>query len=141
MKKASKTFKTVARTTIVIGFSVGQVSAQPFTVTVEDAANQSSTASFSSTTIWDFNTDATGANLSFSSSLGSTTVGVDSVTISIANEYGGALLSGSPSKYAIPNPLGTTISIGEKQNYFGLYVSALSSGNIITFYDDANEIA
>lgn len=96
-----------------------------------------STASFSSNEIIDFNTLPTGANAGI-------TQGVVSISGGQIDPYGwfggapsfnGSSWSRTGNYISTNNPAAITINLSSARNYFGLWVSAINSPNIIQIYN------
>ena len=84
------------------------------------------------------------------SSIGVGTVSGDRCWVEVAGDYGGARVGATVStptvggsaqgKYASTNSDAMTITFGEDQRYLGLWWSAGSAGNTITFFDGATQV-
>ncbi|WP_443969822.1 Npun_F0296 family exosortase-dependent surface protein [Sphingobium sp. CR28] len=120
----------------IVGTSAAQ--ADTFNVTIEAPTVQNSTAGFSFSGKETFNSRSTGNNQSFVTDFGTggvitgTYTGVD---ILAANQYGGAGGSGNFASTATTSGFSLSLSTTNSEgiNYFGFWLSALDSGNTLTF--------
>mgnify|MGYP001064332590 CR=1 FL=1 len=116
----------------------GAANADTFSVTIENPGVQNSTAGFSSSGVETFNLRPTGSNKTFSTDFGTSGVingtysGVD---ILAADQYGGA--GGNTNFASTASTAGYSLSLTTSDpagiNYFGFWLSALDSGNTLTF--------
>ncbi|MBU1375928.1 MAG: PEPxxWA-CTERM sorting domain-containing protein [Alphaproteobacteria bacterium] len=114
----------------------GAAQADTFHVTFEAPGVQTSTASFSSVGIETFDGVAQGASRSFTTDFGSGGVITGSyagVDILGADQYGGAGGAGNFASTFSGYSLGLSTSDPAGINYFGFWLSALDSGNTVTF--------
>jgi len=114
----------------------GAAQADTFHVTFEAPGVEQSTAAFSSTGVETFNGIGQGANRSFATDFGSGGVITGSyagVDVLGADQYGGAGGSGNFASTFGAYSLSLSTSDPAGINYFGFWLSALDSGNTVTF--------
>lgn len=128
--------------------------ADPFTVTYEAPGVQNSTGTFSYAGVETFDEQPQGANQSFTTSYGTSAASpyqmsgtYSGVQVNAADQYGGAGGTGnyattfSSTGYSL-NVSATNSATGASApiNYFGFWLSALDSGNQVTFYNGATQV-
>lgn len=124
-------FKTLAVAT-ALTFTASAASAL-VTVTIEAPTVVNTTVALTNSTVINFNAVPVGANASITSAplAAGATVSYDSFTASAADIYGGA----ANTTYSTVGTA-TTITLGNTNgaHYFGLWASALDTGNVISIY-------
>lgn len=128
----------LAAATFAAAGLTGAAQADTFNVTYENAGVQNSTADFSSVGVETFDLRGLGGGQSFATDFGTggvisgTYTGVDILS---ADQYGGAGGSGNyASTFSTAGySLNLTTSDPAGINYFGFWLSALDSGNTLTF--------
>jgi hypothetical protein len=111
-----------------------------FHVSYEAPGIQNSTASFSSYGVETFDTAVVGNDQNLTSSFnGSGITGTyTDVDIRSADQYGG---SGGNTNFASTGTVaGYSLTLSKGVNYFGFWLSALDSGNNLTFYDGNTKV-
>ncbi len=128
-----------------MALAANAVRADTFMLNYEAPGVELSTATFSVEGIETFDTLSTGFNASFTTDFGTggaitgTYSGPSGVQINPADQYGGA---GGVGNYAVAfgsTPYSVSLSSNpaldpQGINYFGYWLSALDSGNVVTFY-------
>ncbi len=117
--------------------------ADDFKLNYEAPGVENSTATFSTVGVETFDTLSAGSYSSISATFGNTGItgvytGPKGVQINPADQYGGA---GGTGNYAVAfnaNPY--TLTLNTQVNYFGYWLSALDSGNVVTFYNNGVQV-
>lgn len=116
----------------------GAAQADTFQVTFENAGVKNSTAAFSSVGVETFDGVGQGAGRAFTTDFGSSgliTGSYSGVDVLAANQYGGA--GGAGNFASTSGVAGYSLSLNTSDpagiNYFGFWLSALDSGNTLTF--------
>ena len=117
--------------------------ADTFDLNYEAPGVQNTTATFSEVGVETFNNLSPGVYSSFKASFGNTGItgtysGPSGVQINAADQYGGA---GGTGDYAVAfekDPY--TLTLNTQVNYFGYWLSALDTGNVVTFYNNGVEV-
>jgi PEP-CTERM motif len=129
----------------VLALAASAASADTFLLTYEAPGVQNTTATFSVSGVETFDSLPTGNDATFTTDFGTggaitgTYSGPSGVQINPADLYGGA---GGVGKYAVAfgsDPYSVSLSHNptldpQGVNYFGYWLSALDSGNVVTFY-------
>ena len=140
---------------LVLASSVGSVialpaRADPFTVTYENVGVQNTTSTFSYAGVENFNERPTGSGESFTTAYGTTQASAyqlagtySGVQVNVADQYGGAGGSGnyattfSSAGYSLSlSATKTATGLAAPINYFGFWLSALDTGNQVSFYNN-----
>jgi len=128
---------------VLIGASGGvqRVLAATINVTIEAPGVQNSTAAFTAVGVETFDSFGTGTQPHLTSTFGGGIVGlsaaIDGPYIGSANVYAGA---GGTGNFAADYSGPITVTLNQNVTYFGLWISAMNDGNVITLYNGATEV-
>jgi hypothetical protein len=132
----------LAASSMVLGaICVAQpASADIFFVSAEAPGVQNSTATFSASGVETFDGRGSGTQ-TFTSAFNNGVAGLtgvfSGVTVSSANQYGGA---GGTGNYATDNNASYTVTLSQNVTYFGLWISAMNGGNVVTISNNGTQL-
>lgn len=140
----TKHLLTTAAAIAMMGIA-GSAQADVFHVTIELPGVENSTAAFSSSGTETFDSLGTGSGQSFVTDFGTDgaiTGSYSGVDILGANQYGGSGGSGNFASTSTTSGYSLSLSTSNPEgiNYFGFWLSALDSGNTLTFLREGTTV-
>ncbi|QYE36692.1 PEPxxWA-CTERM sorting domain-containing protein [Polymorphobacter megasporae] len=138
-----RSLSTLAALGLALVVSAPAFALDTFKITYENPGVEHSSAGFDIDGVEDFNSRSTGSGQSFTTDFGTSgaiTGSYSGLQINNADQYGGA---GGSGKYAVAfdytpsyslTLTADPITVPNGINYFGYYLSALDTGNVVDFY-------